>query len=174
MLVSLGLFLEELYNRISIEPLHIPSLTDRKEDIPNLVKYFISDYKNSLGLEYDININEESLIILQAYYWPGNIKELKNVIEKLIIIAQAENINEINAEMIPIEIQKNQPNIRNNNETLISYNLKDARDIFERNYLISQLARFNSNISKTAEFIGMERTALHRKLKYLGISIDKR
>tara|TARA_Y100000590_G_scaffold470715_1_gene668344 strand:+ start:6146 stop:7492 length:1347 start_codon:yes stop_codon:yes gene_type:complete len=172
--VSLGLFLEELYNRISIEPLHIPSLTDRKEDIPNLVKYFISDYKNSLGLEYDININEESLIILQAYYWPGNIKELKNVIEKLIIIAQAENINEINAEMIPIEIQKNQPNIRNSNETLISYNLKDARDIFERNYLISQLARFNSNISKTAEFIGMERTALHRKLKYLGISIDKR
>ena len=172
--VLLGLFLEELYNRISIEPIHIPSLTDRKDDIPNLVSYFISEYKNSLGLEDDIIINEEALIILQAYYWPGNIKELRNVIEKLIIIAHSQNIHEITSDMIPIEIQKNQPNINNSNESLISYNIKDARDLFERNYLISQLARFNSNISKTADFIGMERTALHRKLKYLGISVEKR
>jgi two-component system nitrogen regulation response regulator NtrX len=84
----------------------------------------------------------------------------------------SDNVNTITADLIPIEIKENHPNIINDNEVLISFNMKEARDIFERNYIISQLARFNGNISKTADFIGMERTALHRKLKYLGI--DKR
>ena len=109
---------------------------------------------------------------MQSYSWPGNIKELRNCIERVILQLNSENDYSIKASHIPIEIRDNNPNISNNNEVLISYNMKDARDLFERNYIVTQLARFNGNISKTAEFIGMERTALHRKLKYLGI--DKR
>ena len=170
--VSLGLFLEELYNRVSVEPIHVPSLIDRKEDIPILVKYFIEDYYRTIGEESNVIIDNDALILLQSYSWPGNIKELRNIIEKLILQMSSDNVNTITADLIPIEIKENHPNIINDNEVLISFNMKDARDIFERNYIISQLARFNGNISKTADFIGMERTALHRKLKYLGI--DKR
>ena len=170
--VSLGLFLEELYNRVSVEPIHVPSLIDRKEDIPILVKYFIEDYYRTIGEENNVIIDNDALILLQSYSWPGNIKELRNIIEKLILQMSSDNVNTITADLIPIEIKENHPNIINDNEVLISFNMKDARDIFERNYIISQLARFNGNISKTADFIGMERTALHRKLKYLGI--DKR
>ncbi len=170
--VSLGLFLEELYNRVSVEPIHVPSLIDRKEDIPILVKYFIEDYYRAIGEESNVIIDNDALILLQSYSWPGNIKELRNIIEKLILQMSSDNVNTITADLIPIEIKENHPNIINDNEVLISFNMKDARDIFERNYIISQLARFNGNISKTADFIGMERTALHRKLKYLGI--DKR
>ena len=170
--VSLGLFLEELYNRVSVEPIHVPSLIDRKEDIPILVKYFIEDYYRTIGEENNVIIDNDALILLQSYSWPGNIKELRNIIEKLILQMSSDNVNTITADLIPIEIKENHPNIINDNEVLISFNMKDARDIFERNYIISQLARFNGNISKTADFICMERTALHRKLKYLGI--DKR
>ena len=170
--VSLGLFLEELYNRVSLEPIHVPSLIDRKEDIPILVKYFIEDYYHTIGQESNVIIDDDALILLQSYSWPGNIKELRNITEKLILQMSSDNVNTITADLIPIEIKENHPNIINDNEVLISFNMKDARDIFERNYIISQLARFNGNISKTADFIGMERTALHRKLKYLGI--DKR
>ena len=170
--VSLGLFLEELYNRVSVEPIHVPSLIDRKEDIPILVKYFIEDYYRTIGEENNVIIDNDALILLQSYSWPGNIKELRNIIEKLILQMSSDNVNTITADLIPIEIKENHPNIINDNEVLISFNMKEARDIFERNYIISQLARFNGNISKTADFICMERTALHRKLKYLGI--DKR
>ena len=170
--VSLGLFLDDLFNRISIEQIHIPSLIDRKEDIPPLVRYFIDDYASTTEILHDLSITEDALAILQSYSWPGNIKELRNCIERIILQLNSENEYSIKASHIPIEIRDNNPNISNNNEVLISYNMKDARDLFERNYIVTQLARFNGNISKTAEFIGMERTALHRKLKYL--RIDKR
>ena len=170
--VSLGLFLDDLFNRISIEQIHIPSLIDRKEDIPPLVRYFIEDYASTTGISYNISITDDALAILQSYAWPGNIKELRNCIERVILQLNSENEYSISASHIPIEIRDNNPNISNNNEVLISYNMKDARDLFERNYIVTQLARFNGNISRTAAFIGMERTALHRKLKYLGI--DKR
>tara|TARA_Y100000591_G_C21829519_1_gene698737 strand:- start:280 stop:1626 length:1347 start_codon:yes stop_codon:yes gene_type:complete len=170
--VSLGLFLDDLFNRISIEQVHIPSLIDRKEDIPPLVRYFIEDYTRTTEISHNIIITDDALALLQSYSWPGNIKELRNCIEGIILQLNSENDNTINASNIPIEIRDNNPNISDNNEVLISYNMKDARDLFERNYIVTQLARFNGNISKTAEFIGMERTALHRKLKYLGI--DKR
>ncbi|MEC7087881.1 MAG: sigma-54 dependent transcriptional regulator [Pseudomonadota bacterium] len=170
--VSLGLFLDDLFNRISIEEIHIPSLIDRKEDIPPLVRYFIDDYASTTEILHNLSITEDALAILQSYSWPGNIKELRNCIERVILQLNSENDYSIKASHIPIEIRDNNPNISNNNEVLISYNMKDARDLFERNYIVTQLARFNGNISKTAEFIGMERTALHRKLKYLGI--DKR
>ena len=167
--VSLGLFLDELYNRISVEPVHVPNLTDRKEDIPILVNYFIDEYYRSIGEESGVVVNDDAIILLQSYSWPGNIKELRNIIEKIILQINAENINMITADLIPIEIKEKNPNIISDNEVLISFNMKDARDLFERDYIISQLARFNGNISKTADFIGMERTALNRKLKYLGI-----
>ncbi len=170
--VSLGLFLDDLFNRISIEEIHIPSLIDRKEDIPPLVRYFIDDYASTTEILHNLTITEDALAILQSYSWPGNIKELRNCIERVILQLNSESEHSIKASHIPIEIRDDNPNISNNNEVLISYNMKDARDLFERNYIVTQLARFNGNISKTAEFIGMERTALHRKLKYLGI--DKR
>ena len=170
--ISLGLFLDDLFNRISIEQIHIPSLIDRKEDISPLVKYFIEDYSRTTEITNNIQISDDALAILESYPWPGNIKELRNCIERIILQLNSENVNSITANHIPIEIRDNNPNISNNNEVLISYNMKDARDLFERNYIVTQLARFNGNISKTATFIGMERTALHRKLKYLGI--DKR
>ena len=170
--ISLGLFLDDLFNRISIEQIHIPSLIDRKEDISSLVKYFIEDYSRTTEIANNIQICDDALAILESYPWPGNIKELRNCIERIILQLNSENANSITANHIPIEIRHNNPNISNNNEVLISYNMKDARDLFERNYIVTQLARFNGNISKTAAFIGMERTALHRKLKYLGI--DKR
>ncbi len=170
--ISLGLFLDDLFNRISIEQIHIPSLIDRKEDISSLVKYFIEDYSRTTEITNNIQICDDALAILESYPWPGNIKELRNCIERIILQLNSENANSITANHIPIEIRDNNPNISNNNEVLISYNMKDARDLFERNYIVTQLARFNGNISKTAAFIGMERTALHRKLKYLGI--DKR
>ncbi len=157
--ISLGLFSEDLFNRISIDQLHIPSLSDRKEDIPILIEYFLED---------SISISEDSIAIFQSYSWPGNIKELKNVIDNIILRLNSDGKTIITSDYIPIEIKENNPNI-SNSEVLISYNMKEARDLFERNYIISQLARFNGNISKTADFIGMERTALHRKLKYLGI-----
>ncbi len=170
--VSLGLFLDDLFNRISIEQIHIPSLIDRKEDIPPLVRYFIEDYASTTEISHNLSITDDALAILQSYSWPGNIKELRNCIERAILQLNSENEYSITASHIPIEIRDNNPNITNNNEVLISYNMRDARDLFERNYIVTQLARFNGNISKTSEFIGMERTALHRKLKYLGI--DKR
>ena len=170
--VSLGLFLDDLFNRISIEQIHIPSLIDRKEDIPPLVRYFIEDYASTTELSHSLSITDDALAILQSYSWPGNIKELRNCIERAILQLNSENEYSITASHIPIEIRDNNPNITNNNGVLISYNMRDARDLFERNYIVTQLARFNGNISKTSEFIGMERTALHRKLKYLGI--DKR
>ncbi len=170
--VSLGLFLDDLFNRISIEQIHIPNLIDRKEDISPLVKYFIEDYVVTTEINHTIDITDDALAILQSYSWPGNIKELRNCIDGVILQMNSENQNSITANNIPIEIRENNPNITSNNEVLISYNMKDARDLFERNYIVTQLARFNGNISKTADFIGMERTALHRKLKYLGI--DKR
>ncbi|MDC3085150.1 sigma-54-dependent Fis family transcriptional regulator, partial [Gammaproteobacteria bacterium] len=143
-----------------------------KEDISPLVKYFIEDYSRTTEITNNIQISDDALAILESYPWPGNIKELRNCIERIILQLNSENVNSITANHIPIEIRDNNPNISNNNEVLISYNMKDARDLFERNYIVTQLARFNGNISKTATFIGMERTALHRKLKYLGI--DKR
>ncbi len=157
--ISLGMFSDELFNRISIDRLHIPSLLDRKEDIPILMDYF---------LENAFSVSEDSVAIFQSYAWPGNIKELKNVIDNIILRLNSDGKDIITSDYIPIEIKENNPNV-SNSEVLISYNMKEARDIFERNYIISQLARFNGNISRTADFIGMERTALHRKLKYLGI-----
>ncbi|RCL71521.1 MAG: sigma-54-dependent Fis family transcriptional regulator, partial [PS1 clade bacterium] len=128
--VSLGLFLEELYNRVSVEPIHVPSLIDRKEDIPILVKYFIEDYYRAIGEESNVIIDNDALILLQSYSWPGNIKELRNIIEKLILQMSSDNVNTITADLIPIEIKENHPNIINDNEVLISFNMKDARDIF--------------------------------------------
>ena len=132
--------------------------------LPQLLYTKIHDY----FIENNISTSEDSIAIFQSYTWPGNIKELKNVIDNIILRLNSDGKDIITSDYIPIEIKENNPNV-SNSEVLISYNMKDARDIFERNYIISQLARFNGNISRTADFIGMERTALHRKLKYLGI-----
>jgi two-component system, NtrC family, nitrogen regulation response regulator NtrX len=168
--VGLGLFLNGLYDRIAISKLHIPSLADRRNDIGVLADYFINQICSEIASE-NKKISLNAIGILQSYNWPGNVRELRNNIERLIIITNENGYNDIDIDMIPSELKMKLPsNLNNRSDILISLNMKDAKDLFERDYLISQLARFNGNISKTAEFIHMERSALHRKLKYLGIS----
>ena len=169
--IALGLFANDLFDRISISPLHIPSLADRREDIPVLTGYYLNQFTEQTGVS-NKRLSSDSMAILQSYSWPGNVRELKNNIERLIMLAN-DNANDlIEVDIIPSELKIKLPSNINNNrgDVLISLTMKDARDLFERDYLISQLARFNGNISKTSEFIQMERSALHRKLKYLGIS----
>ena len=151
--------------------MHIPSLADRREDIPVLTGYYLNQFTEQTGVS-NKKLSSDSMAILQSYSWPGNVRELKNNIERLIMLAKDNANNLIEVDIIPSELKIKLPSNINNNrgDVLISLTMKDARDLFERDYLISQLARFNGNISKTSEFIQMERSALHRKLKYLGIS----
>ena len=169
--VALGLFLNDLFNRISIAPLHLPNLADRRDDIPTLTNYFLDQIASTTGIQ-NKSLSTDAMAILQSYNWPGNVRELRNNIERLMILANESNKDIIDVDIIPSELKMKLPSNVNNNrgDILISLTIKDARDLFERDYLISQLARFNGNISKTAEFIGMERSALHRKLKSLGIT----
>ena len=121
-------------------------------------------------------INADALAVLQAYSWPGNVRELRNVIERLLIMASGDQTSQIKIEMLPPEINANAPvasNLKTNLE-IMGLPLRNAREIFEREYLIAQMARFGGNISKTATFIGMERSALHRKLKSLGVRNEDR
>ena len=150
--------------------MHIPSLADRRDDIAVLADYFVNQIYSERS-SANKKISSDAIAILQSYSWPGNVRELRNNIERLIIISNENGDKDIDVDMIPSELKMNLPsNLNNRGDILISLNMKDARELFERDYLISQLARFNGNISKTAEFIQMERSALHRKLKYLGIS----
>tara|TARA_B110000305_G_scaffold98795_1_gene111439 strand:+ start:32372 stop:33754 length:1383 start_codon:yes stop_codon:yes gene_type:complete len=168
--VGLGFFLNGLYDRIAISKIHIPSLADRRDDIAVLADYFVNQIYSERS-SANKKISSDAIAILQSYSWPGNVRELRNNIERLIIISNENGDKDIDVDMIPSELKMNLPsNLNNRGDILISLNMKDARELFERDYLISQLARFNGNISKTAEFIQMERSALHRKLKYLGIS----
>ncbi|HFB2048547.1 MAG: sigma-54-dependent Fis family transcriptional regulator [Hyphomicrobiaceae bacterium] len=169
-----GRFRKDLYHRLNVVPLRIPSLAERCEDIPLLVEHFIQQITESSGLATRI-IGEDAIAILQGHDWPGNVRELRNNIERLMIMAGGSADTTITAEMLPDEISSNVPLTGNNgSELLMSLPLREAREIFERDYLLSQISRFGGNISRTAEFVGMERSALHRKLRALGVSSDQR
>jgi len=160
-------FREDLYHRLNVIPINLPRLQSRTEDIPLLIEYFKKKISEINGIpEAEIDSNND---LLYSYDWPGNIRELRNLIERVTILSVHENKRDIN--QILTDILNENPNTVDDNSLIntLSYPLKEAREQFETNYLTSQLKKNNGNISKTADFIGMERSALHRKLKSLGI-----
>jgi two-component system, NtrC family, nitrogen regulation response regulator NtrX len=164
-------FREDLFHRLSVVPLRVPALAERREDIPLLVRHFVEQISRATGLP-PRTIGDDAMAVLQAHDWPGNIRQLRNNIERLMILARGDASETITAEMLPAEIGEMLPTTpgRAGGEHLMSLPLRDAREIFEREYLTAQVNRFGGNISRTAEFVGMERSALHRKLKSLGVS----
>ncbi len=164
-----GSFREDLFHRLSVVPLRVPALAERRDDVPALVQHFIEQISHTTGLPVR-KVGEDALAVLQAHDWPGNIRQLRNNIERLLILARGDETQMISADMLPPEIGEMLPTTPNRGgEHLMSLPLRDAREIFEREYLTAQVNRFGGNISRTAEFVGMERSALHRKLKSLGV-----
>jgi two-component system nitrogen regulation response regulator NtrX len=163
-------FREDLFHRLAVVPIRVPALAERREDIPETVRHFIEVISKSTGLPRRA-IADDALAVLQAHDWPGNLRQLKNNVERLLILARGDAAETITAEMLPAEIGEMLPTTpgRAGGEHLMSMPLRDAREIFEREYLRAQVNRFGGNISRTAEFVGMERSALHRKLKSLGV-----
>jgi two-component system nitrogen regulation response regulator NtrX len=169
-----GRFREDIYHRLNVVPLRVPGLAVRREDIPELVNYFVQQIAQTSGLA-PRRIGEDALAVLQAHDWPGNVRELRNNIERLMILCGGDPDAIITADMLPDEIGSNVPlPVNGGAEHLMSLPLREAREIFEREYLLAQINRFGGNISRTAEFVGMERSALHRKLRALGVSSDHR
>jgi two-component system nitrogen regulation response regulator NtrX len=169
-----GRFREDLYHRLNVVPLRVPGLAERREDIPELIEYFVQQIAQTSGLS-PRRIGEDAIAVLQAHDWPGNVRELRNNIERLMILTGGDPDAVITADMLPDEIGSNVPlPVNGGAEHLMSLPLREAREIFEREYLLAQINRFGGNISRTAEFVGMERSALHRKLRALGVSSDQR
>ena len=167
-LVSNGDFREDLFHRLNVVPINLPSLQERTEDIPLLVDYFKKKLSEINGVT-EANI-DPSNDLLFTYNWPGNIRELRNLIERITILSVNENESNVNKILNDILSQSSSSNLSSNDLTnAMSFPLKEAREKFEKKYLLNQLQKNHGNISKTAEHIGMERSALHRKLKSLGI-----
>lgn len=165
-----GSFREDLFHRLSVVPLRVPALAERRDDIPVLVQHFAEHISRTTGLPMR-PIGEDAFAVLQAHDWPGNIRQLRNNVERLMILARGGATETITADMLPPEIGEILPSTPGRGgEHLMSLPLRDAREIFEREYLTAQVNRFGGNISRTAEFVGMERSALHRKLKSLGVN----
>ncbi|MBS0565454.1 MAG: sigma-54-dependent Fis family transcriptional regulator, partial [Proteobacteria bacterium] len=162
-----GRFRQELYDRLNVVPIAVPGLDDRREDIPHLARHFIEQLNKSQGLPLR-NLSPESEAVMQTMGWPGNVRQLRNVIERALILGDAGQ---------PIEPQDlpgqggATPDEGRVTLTggLATLPLREARELFEREYLLTQINRFGGNISRTASFVGMERSALHRKLKSLGV-----
>ncbi len=164
-------FREDLFHRLNVVPLRVPSLSERREDIPLLVGHFMEKICASTGLP-SRKIGDDAMAALQTHHWPGNVRQLRNNVERLLILASGDADETITAEMLPAEIGASAPSLHpgTSGENIISLPLREARELFEREYLVAQINRFGGNISRTAAFIGMERSALHRKLKSLGVS----
>jgi two-component system nitrogen regulation response regulator NtrX len=170
-----GRFREDLFYRLSVVPIKIPPLRDYKEDIPELADYFMRQMAMATGRVSRV-FSKDALVKLQVYTWPGNVRELRNVIERVLIMAPGEKNDPILPDMIPSELSDPEElsEIGLDSAEFAGLQLREARVIFERRYLEAQVSRFGGNISKTATFIGMERSALHRKLKSLGFQPDER
>ena len=165
-------FREDLFYRLNVVPLRIPSLSERREDIPSLVDHFFARYATDQGVPPP-EVSIEAIAALQAYEWPGNVRQLRNVIERTVILTPRDKIARIEADMLPPEVVNSRLGGDTGLSTLMGVPLREARENFEREYLKVQIRRFSGNISRTAGFIGMERSALHRKLKLLGM-VDRR
>ncbi len=168
--IAAGRFREDLYHRMSVVPIRVPPLAERREDIPDLVNYFMEQISQSTGLPQR-KIGADAMAVLQSHDWPGNVRQLRNNVERLMILAGGDPTAAISASMLPQDVGSMVPSMPNGNggEQLMGLPLREARELFEREYLLAQISRFGGNISRTAEFVGMERSALHRKLKALGI-----
>ena len=167
--INEGHFREDLYHRLNVVPVRVPGLAERREDIPELVDYFIGRIAEASGLPRRI-LGQDAVATLQVHDWPGNIRQLRNNIERLLILASGDPADVITAEMLPVEVAVAGSAGAVGPERIIALPLRDAREVFEREYLRAQILRFGGNISRTAAFIGMERSALHRKLKSLGVA----
>ena len=166
-LVKIGKFREELFHRLNVVPIELASLSSRTEDIPLLIKYFMEKLAEINGVQLpDINIKNDNLY---TYHWPGNVRELRNLVERVTILSVNESKDNINKLMDDILTSSSIEKDINLIEKSFASPLKQAREFFEKEYLTTQLKKNHGNISKTADFIGMERSALHRKLKSLGI-----
>ncbi len=173
--ISSGRFREDLFYRLNVVPLQVPSLKERPDDIPLLTEYFMEHACSASG-QPPRPISAAALAALQSYSWPGNVRELRNTIERLLIMAPDDPSEPIGLDNLAPEINADMPvagNLETNVE-IMGLPLRGAREIFEREYLLAQVTRFGGNISRTAEFIGMERSALHRKLKSLGVRNEER
>jgi two-component system nitrogen regulation response regulator NtrX len=172
--IAVGRFREDLYYRLNVVPVRIPPLRERREDIPELSNHFLTRFAAERRIPPPA-LSEEALAALQAHDWPGNVRQLRNIIERTIILAPGDRVSCIEVDLLPSEVLDHQgaAGISNATLTIMGSPLREARESFEREYLKIQIRRFSGNISRTASFIGMERSALHRKLKALGIA-DKR
>lgn len=168
--IAEGRFREDLYHRLSVVPIRVPPLSERREDIPDLVEYFMDQISSATGLPKR-RIGEDAMAVLQSHVWPGNVRQLRNNVERVMILAGGDADAAITADMLPQDVGSMIPAMPtgNNGEHIMGLPLREAREVFERDYLIAQISRFSGNISRTAEFVGMERSALHRKLKALGV-----
>jgi two-component system nitrogen regulation response regulator NtrX len=168
-----GNFREDLYYRLNVVPITVPPLRQRREDIPLLSKHFLKVAAEMAGLPAR-EIGEDALATLQSYEWPGNVRQLRNVMDWLLIMAPGEVRDPIRSDMLPPDISAIAPTVlrMDKGEQMMTMPLRDAREVFEREYLLAQVNRFGGNISRTATFIGMERSALHRKLKSLGVQVS--
>ncbi len=166
-------FREDLFYRLNVVPVTIPSLADRRDDIPALAEHFFTRYSADQGIAPPA-ISEEAMAALQSYDWPGNVRQLRNVVERTIIMTPRERLETVEPDMLPGEITGGRLAATGQGlSAMMGVPLREARESFEREYLTIQIRRFSGNISKTATFIGMERSALHRKLKLLGMAERK-
>ena len=170
--ISAGRLREDLYYRLGVVPLTMPPLAERREDIPLLAKHFTALVAKRLGV-LPFKISDEVLAAMQGYSWPGNVRQIHNVIETMLILAPNDRNEPIDLDLLPAEIHNvTRSSDETEMDTLMGLPLRGAREEFERAYLVTQLHRFDGNVSRVASFIGMERSALHRKLKALNIASD--
>jgi two-component system nitrogen regulation response regulator NtrX len=172
--IAAGRFREDLYYRLNVVPVRIPSLRERREDIPELVNHFLTRFAAERRIQTP-ELSKEAMAALQAHDWPGNVRQLRNIIERTLILTPGDRVGCIEVDLLPPEILDSQGSVGLGGASLaiMGSPLREARESFEREYLKIQIRRFSGNISRTASFIGMERSALHRKLKALGLG-DKR
>jgi two-component system, NtrC family, nitrogen regulation response regulator NtrX len=169
-LITVGRFREDLYHRLGVVPVQVPGLAERREDIPELIAHFAKAYSAASGQPYR-KFADDAIAVLQTRDWAGNVRELRNNVERILILASGDAATEINAAMLPSDSGGAGAAAGSFGiEHLLVHPLREAREAFERDYITAQLGRFGGNISKTAQFIGMERSALHRKIKLLGLT----
>ncbi len=173
--IGIGHFREDLFYRLSVVPIRIPPLRERREDIPLLARHFMARSADAARLA-PREFGEDAMAALQTYTWPGNVRQLRNLIEWLLIMAPGEAREPVRADMLPNDITAIAPSVVKweKGGEIMTLPLRDAREVFEREYLLAQVTRFGGNISRTAAFVGMERSALHRKLKSLGVVNNER
>ncbi|MFP5447265.1 MAG: sigma-54-dependent transcriptional regulator [Alphaproteobacteria bacterium] len=167
--IAEGRFREDLFHRLNVVPVTVPGVSERREDIPELVESFIERICEASGMPRRV-LSEDAIGALQVRPWPGNLRQLRNVVERMLILSSGDPKEPITAEMVPSDAPPTDGGGLLGADKIIALPLREARETFEREYLSAQMMRFSGNISRTAAFIGMERSALHRKLKSLGLS----